>query len=70
MSAPTEPREAAVQVLEAEIRRAQELREPVGAREALFLVEHPEVHVSTDADYPWWVPSMGCRPAPAIGGAL
>lgn len=33
------------------------------------LLDHPE-QCSTDANYPWWTPAMGCCPAHATGGAL
>jgi hypothetical protein len=70
MSAPTMPRPVAdaAAVLEAAICSAWLPREETTYREALLLVTHPEAPVSTDADYPWWTPSMGCLPTPE-GGA-
>ena len=59
MSAATDAR-----VMEAAILRSRNPREQTVYGEALYLVQHPETRVSTDADYPWWTPSMGCRPTP------
>lgn len=43
------------------------LRDPeqqVAYSESIVLVTHPEIAVSTDSDYGWWKPSMGCVPTP------
>lgn len=38
--------------------------ERMALQESVFLVTHPEAHVSTDADYSWWTSAMGCVPTP------
>lgn len=43
-------------VLLAELAAAHTADDDLAYREALYLVQHPEVRVSTLADYPGWVP--------------
>jgi hypothetical protein len=51
-----------VDVLVAAIAHTADPAERLAYREAAYLVEHPEVHVSTDADYPGWTPGMAVAP--------
>ncbi len=60
MTAPTQRTiadlDVSVAVLLAAITETRDPAERLAYREAVYLVEHPEVHVSTDADYPGWTP--------------